>query len=299
MFSFIRLSVLVSCLLFLLAACGGGGSGGGGGAMSDPPMMAPPSAAEVRADIADIRATANTLRMTDLVTTSRSAVHANTRGITTCRGGTECSSEPAYEEPYWSLHELADLFSDASLRVEAPLYGVNNVVLTGRTSSVELDEGRNFTTDHTVYGGWLSTNFFGVKQTRYQGRSVYGSVEGLEDLIAFSGGTASGSNPVTGSAEWNGLVLAVDAATPTQPVNGKAAMTYDFTTGKLDVDFTNLRGSRAYPDLQWQHIDVQHGRFESRGGTGLISGTFYGDAHQEVGGIFERSNLIGAFGATR
>ena len=26
---------------------------------------------------------------------------------------------------------------------------------------------------------------------------------------------------------------------------------------------------------------------------------FYGDAHQEVGGVFERNSLIGAFGAKR
>ncbi|MDE0485613.1 MAG: hypothetical protein OXH80_01380 [Nitrospira sp.] len=143
------------------------------------------------------------------------------------------------------------------------------------------------------------SKLFWLKQTRYQGRSVYGSVEGLEDLIAFSGVTASGSTPMMGSAEWTGLVLAVDATTPTQPVNGNTALTYDFITGKLDVGFTNLRGPQAYPDMQWQHLEVRQGRFENKGGAGLISGTFYGNTHQEVGGVFERNNLIGAFGAQR
>ena len=225
-----------------------------------------------------------------------------------------CSSESAYSEPDWSVTELAAFFVDpnqrestpqwtvsssGTLRVDSPRYGVQTGVATGRTSSMELDEGRDYTTDYTVYGGWLDHHFFGVKQTRYQGRDAYGSVEGLEDLIAFSGGGASGSNPMTGSAEWNGLVLAVDATAPTQPVNGNATMTYDFGDNTLDVLFSNLRGARAYGDLSWTDLAVANGRFSQGSGANSINGTFYGDGHEEVGGVFERSNLIGGFGASR
>ena len=289
-----RYTIFILVVVLLLAGCGGGGRGPA--ALGDPPAGLTPS--QAREEIAAIGSVATHLLMTDLVATSRSAVHANARGLTEC-GGTECQSEPAYEEPYWSVAELAALFSDASLRVGAPRQGVNTGVLTGRTSSVELDEGRDFTTDYTVYGGWLDQNFFGVKQTRYQGRSVYGSVQGLEDLIAFSGGTASGSNPMTGSAEWTGAVIAVDATAPTQAVNGQVTMTYAVSEPFLDVTLTNLRGSRSYPDLQWDNLEVFQGRFGRTGGDGFISGTFYGATHEEAGGIFERNNLIGAFGASR
>lgn len=287
-------------LLFLLTACGGG-NGGGGNPMNEMPSdddesrMTP---TDVQEQVNQVSATANTLLMTDLVATSRSAVHANTRGITTCRG-TGCESEPAYGEPYWFLNELAALFTDANLRVEAPLYGVNTGVLTGRTSVVDRDDGVNYTTDYTVYGGWLDHTFFGVQRTRYQGEGFYGSVDGVEDLIAFSGGAASGSNPMTGSAEWNGLVVAVDATAPTQPVNGQAALTYDFESNTLDALFSNLRGARTYGDLSWTDLAVTNGRFSQGSGANSIDGTFYGAGHEEVGGVFERSQLIGAFGATR
>ena len=292
----VALSAVALTLTLLLSACGGNGNSRiDQGSGADTSRLTP---ADVKNHVNQVSAAANTLLMTDLVATSRSAVHANTRGLTRCRG-TGCESEPAYEEPAWSVNELAAMFSDASLRVDAPLHGVSTGVLTGRTSSVELDEGRNFTTDYTVYGGWLDQNFFGVKQTRYQGRSVYGSVEGLEDLIAFSGGTASGSNPMTGSAEWTGAVIAVDATAPTQPVNGQVTMTYAFSEPYLDVALTNLRGPRSYPDLQWDNLEVFQGRFGRTGGDGFISGTFYGPGHEEVGGIFERNEMIGAFGASR
>ena len=295
---FFSFSALVFSVGVFLSACGGNGNG----RLNPNPGSAPDVSRLTPSDVKDrvnqVSAAANTLLMTDLVATSRSAVHANARGLTECFG-TTCESDPAYEEPYWSVQELAVMFSDASLRVDAPLHGVNTGVLTGETSSVELDEGRNFTTDYTVYGGWLDQNFFGVKQTRYQGRSVYGSVEGLEDLIAFSVGTASGSNPMTGSAEWTGAVIAIDATAPSQPVNGQVTMTYAFSEPFLDVTLTNLRGPRSYPNLQWDNLEVFQGRFGRTGGDGFISGTFYGDTHQEVGGVFERNNLIGAFGASR
>jgi len=335
MSSFIRSWFMVYVALLFLTACGGGGGGGAtidsptarppsntlpppDGAPARPPRGGPPAPIAGQTGLAAIGAASNSLLMTDLVPTSRSAVHANTRGITTCggSGGGDCSSEPAYSEPSWSIAEIVSIFSDhhwvdqnqnppwrsssrGTLRVDAPQYGVQTGIATARTSSWEPDEGRDYTTDYTVYAGWLDQNFFGVKRTRYQGRNIYGTVQGLEDVIAASVGTASGSNPMTGSAEWTGLVVALDRTAPDQAVQGQAALTYDFGDNTLDALFSNLRGARAYNDLSWTDLAVTNGRFSQGGGANSIDGTFYGAEHEEIGGVFERSNLVGAFGGTR
>ena len=306
------------CMMCLLLVVGCGGSGGAvdrDSPTARPPYTGAPEPIAGQTGIAAIGPASNSLLMTDLVVTSRSAVHANTRGITQC-GGTGCNSEPMYSEPSWSIAEIVSSFSDhywvdqnqnpvweassrGTLRENTPRFGVQTGIATGQTSSFEPDEGRDYTTDYTVYAGWLDHNFFGVKRERYQGRDIYGTVQGLEDVIAASVGTASGSNPMMGSAEWMGLVVALDRTAPDQVVQGEAALTYDFGDNTLDALFSNLRGSRSYNDLSWTDLVVTNGRFSQGSGANSINGTFYGDEHEEVGGVFERSNLIGAFGAKR
>ena len=46
-------------------------------------------------------------------------------------------------------------------------------------------------------------------------------------------------------------------------------------------------------------MPLVQGGFQSLDAAGSIEGHFYGTNHQEVGGIFERDALIGAFGASR
>lgn len=308
--------ICMMCLL-LVVGCGGGS----GGAMIDsptarPPYTGPPPPVEGQTGIAAIGSASNSLFMTDLVATSRSAVHANTRGITSCGSGGYCESEPAYSERSWSIAEIVSSFSDhywvdqnqdplweassrGTLREDTPQYGVNTGVVTGQTSSFEPDEGRDYTTDYTVYAGWLDHNFFGVVRERHQGRNIYDTVQGMEEVFAASVGTASGSNPMTGSAEWMGLVVALDRTAPDQVVQGQATLTYDFDDNTLDALFSNLRGAHTYSDLSWTDLAVTNGRFNQGSGANSIDGTFYGDEHKEVGGVFERSNLVGAFGGVR
>ncbi|MCY4131691.1 MAG: hypothetical protein OXF39_03490 [Nitrospira sp.] len=300
MFSFIRFSFMLSCVLFLLTACGGGGGGG------MPPMNGVPSGdgesrltpTEVRSAIAEIGQTANTLIMSDLQSTPRSRIAPNERVSANCRGS-YCEPEPSWSEPGYSVAELSVIVPDATIRIGAPQYGVNVAEVSGRTSYRAIEEDEDWSVDYRVYGGWLSNSFFGVERGRWRGRAQYGSIDGLEALIAYSAGDASGSNPVTGSAEWTGLVVALDRTAPDQAVQGKAALTYDFGDNTLDALFSNLRGSRTYGDLSWTDLAVTNGRFSQGSGANSIDGTFYGDTHEEAGGVFERSNLVGAFGATR
>ena len=52
--------------------------------------------------------------------------------------------------------------------------------------------------------------------------------------------------------------------------------------------------------MAWRGLPVQNGGFaERRAASDYIKGEFYGPAAEEVGGVFERNQIIGAFGAKR
>ena len=88
------------------------------------------------------------------------------------------------------------------------------------------------------------------------------------------------------------------AATAGNFVRGDATLTADFAAVNVDVVFNNIRDlttSAPRADITWNDIPITGGAFR----TDTIQGSFYGQNHEEVGGIFGRSNLQGAFGAKR
>ena len=69
----------------------------------------------------------------------------------------------------------------------------------------------------------------------------------------------------------------------------------------VDVAFTkiyNLDDRSALADMNWTGIAVTGGAFAATS-AGTIEGRFYGPDHEEVGGVFERNEVLGAFGAAR
>ena len=50
--------------------------------------------------------------------------------------------------------------------------------------------------------------------------------------------------------------------------------------------------------MNWTGIAVTGGAFAAAS-SGTIEGRFYGPDHEEVGGVFERNEILGAFGAAR
>ena len=49
--------------------------------------------------------------------------------------------------------------------------------------------------------------------------------------------------------------------------------------------------------MNWEQLTPTNGMFESENGE--IEGVFYGAGHTEVGGIFDKNDIVGAFGAAR
>ena len=88
-------------------------------------------------------------------------------------------------------------------------------------------------------------------------------------------------------------------------LQGDAALNVEIgdTAGiSLDVAFTNIMNldtGAALGDMRWSDLAVVVDGFARGSGANSIKGGFYGPNHEEVGGVFERDFIVGAFGAKR
>ena len=146
------------------------------------------------------------------------------------------------------------------------------------------------------YGGWLDETVFAV-----QSEAATSDAGTLYYLSAYSIGSGSGSNPSgTGAASWAGVMIGSEKRSG-HIVHGDAAVDIDnLELLEIDVAFTNIRDFNAggsVADMTWDDIGLEDGSFRDTDGT--IEGAFYGMGHAEVGGIFNKAEIIGAFGARR
>lgn len=167
---------------------------------------------------------------------------------------------------------------------------------------METRRGVDLAQGYQQLGGWLSQSAFGV----YSGVSAAGTpgtAEYLQETTvhSYSVGVPSNTNPSIGSASWEGIVVGADishAGTTGNVVRGDARLAVDFAAAQIDVTFENIEDLTAntrHPSIAWTDLPLMAGGFRSD----TIEGRFYGQDHEEVGGIFNRNNLHGAFGATR
>ena len=114
-----------------------------------------------------------------------------------------------------------------------------------------------------------------------------------------------------GTASWNGALLGVTPAAET--VAGDARLVVELSTLEAQLDFTGLEhwGVRAAPGeagggTMWGDGDlgytvrVDGNAFVQTGGDeGEVTGAFFGFAHEAMGGVLERSDLVAGFGGVR
>ena len=168
------------------------------------------------------------------------------------------------------------------------------------------NEEAGIATDFESLGGWLDYSAFGAE--------VNSIVSGVSDGVdlrgtiwggAYSLGDATGTTPAFGNATWTGTMVGGDTSSTANRGNriqGDATLTFDLSQRDLDVAFTNIRdidAGRQHGNIAWQNIPVLSGSFSTGLDGNSIDGRFYGPNHEEVGGIFERNQIIGAFGAKR
>lgn len=281
-------AVAAGVALLFLAACGGGGGSG-------PTVSADPAPTgdtrTVTAQLEAIHARADTLLVTDFhwvgaggppPVVGFGSIDAR------CRGATCTGAMPSQVEDVPVL--LSDFEADDSYEI----YGIHRGVSLSRgTSSARTEAG---SLSSRSFGGWMDRNAFSVDHAYfYDAAGDY--IGGLVGAVSI--GDASGSRPVQGAAVWDGAMLGAEQRT-LDTVRGDARVSVDFATSEAVVAFTNIlslgRGT-SFPDIEWAGVTIgADGRFSS--GRTLV-GTFYGPDHEEVGGVFERSGIIGAFGTRR
>ena len=315
----------------LLAACGGGGGGGAAAPVlpdETPPAFrisstqagearelvggtlpdTQPSPSELATEIVEIAQMPNIALLFSEIGTGE--IEAS-RMITCARGEMVCQADIQIEQnpPRMEEQDIETIDGPVLLNDGEGLAGYSdgfNFVMTDEDiplvqarAAGRLDGVRY---EFQGYGGWLDYSAFVIQ---YQNAMVGG--RGQSFYSAYSFGNASGINP-TGNARWDGVMVGV-AKDDGDIIQGEAVIQWDKDTpDHVSGFFNNIRNLTEGENftrtlLTLKSIPLTRGTFESDDaflvGTGSIHGNFYGAANEEVGGIFDMEDIIGAFGAKR
>ena len=156
-------------------------------------------------------------------------------------------------------------------------------------------------TEFTSLGAWMDHSAFAVQTEQT-------TVEGIRVSVRYglAGGDLTGA-ALTGGATWLGIMVGTPSTASNRGarLTGTAALNYDFASSGLDVAFSGIKNidrGRAHTTEIVMFNDIiidRDGTFEAGLTGNRIQGGFYGPDHAEVTGIFEQSNIVGAFGAKK
>ena len=155
--------------------------------------------------------------------------------------------------------------------------------------------------DITEFGAWMRHSTFALETERALLEEIDATA-----VYAVALGELTG-RPPAGSATWLGLMVGTPVAGDHEGdrLVGSAALNYDLDAGGLDAVFrgiTNVDRGVAHDVETVFFVNLAvapDGTFaEGQSGT-RIQGGFYGPDHAEAAGIFEQSDIVGAFGAKR
>ena len=311
------MAVVIVGLLLILSGCGGN---------TLMPMEPPPPDLDTAlAELNAVNAVADSLLVSDLVFTP-SGETERIYGATSC-GRTQCrttvsghpflrsglaaaddpdfdgvSRDPVVEGGRFERYRGVSLGAFRERQYQREEYEQR-----GMSVKIEID------TNILSYEGWMRySKFAGQISIITHGLVQIGQYvrdySGQRYAVGSSIGQLNETNPVDGNATWRGVMVGGrigDTADFGDPVRGDATLTFDFADADLDVAFTNIRSIRdvevppTYPNMTWQNLPVRNGRFGGGFDDPTIEGRFYGPNHEEVGGIFQRNRIVGAFGAQR
>ncbi len=191
-----------------------------------------------------------------------------------------------------STINLADLINTPPPDIEAvgSRYGITLV------EENSLDQG----TDGSSFGAWMDHSYFSFVTSN---RPVVNGSGGT-DRYTWAAGERTGS-PLTGSATWLGLMVGTPIVGNDMGdrLVGTAAMNFDMPVGGLDVAFSGIKNithgtAHTTETVIFSDLAIESDGAFKRGQAGArIHGNFYGPGHGEAAGIFEHSQMIGAFGA--
>ena len=206
-----------------------------------------------------------------------------------CSGTTCTAADPRLGDLF--TFDAADLPEYESEDSAIPLLTVNGVTAVIATRQDTF----------TAWSAWLDHGGFTVES--YTGTDpLTGTASNVR--IAAGGGDLTGSVPI-GSATWQGVMTGTPTIGDTkgEGLIGAATLSFDVQELALDAAFTNIvnidrLAPHSVSSVRFSDVPVSHDGTFAQGSVGnLISGGFYGPGHAETAGAFEKSNLIGAFGA--
>ncbi len=209
---------------------------------------------------------------------------------------------PACAGPRCEMHDPAtgetdtfDLAASPVVRGDAQAIGsAHGITLLSET-------GQHMGLDRTSLGAWMEHGSFGI----FTDRLMAGEVESTYSYALALGDLTN--RPPTGSATWLGIMVGTPTAGDEEGdrLVGTAALNYDMAAGGLDAAFSGIRNidRRTAPGVEaviFSNLAVSPDGTFARGQSGArIQGGFYGPYHAEAAGIFEQSDIVGAFGATK
>ena len=292
--------VLAAAAVLSLAACGGGGDSVSERALTVGEireltgLSAPVETAEAAQERSlDIFARADSLIMSTIHGETGNAEFPTFRHTTQC-GGTQCT----VTEPLSGTVGTIELPNTPLRHGAATAIGSKHGITLVSESSVHTGA------DLASLGAWLEHGTFAILNERQTGEDGtvdvwYGITVG--DLT----GTAPG--PIPGTATWLGIMVGTPIAGDDRGdrLVGTAALNYDMSAGGLDAGFSGIKNidrgtAHSVDTVIFSDLAVEPDGTFARGQSGaLIQGGFYGPGHAEAAGIFEHSNIVGAFGATR
>ncbi len=234
-------------------------------------------------------------------------------GVSPTAAGIEGALQRARSDPRFDFgnHHFAQRLKDSlELKPQAgSALGVSLVEGFGLRTAGERAFSAKF------YGGWLDEGAFFVNRAVLTVRDERGQPIGLGTVFDASAlGVANDVAPVVTqgmSGTWKGMMIGTDVSdnvTRGQFVRGDATLSIDdFVNPDVDVAFSNLHELETGAKLDgrsipaWEDIPLAGGTFGEKpvGSTDYVEGQFVGENHAGVVGIFERSNIVGSFGANR
>ena len=208
----------------------------------------------------------------------------------------ECSGARCeMHDPVTGTSDMFDLAASPVVRGDAEAIGsAHGITLLSET-------GRHMGADRASLGAWMEHGSFGLFTDRVTGESVessYSYALVLGDLTR---------RPLTESASWLGIMVGTTTSGDEEGdrLVGTAALNYDIAVGGLDAAFSGIRNidrgtAHVVGTVIFSDLEVGPDGTFSRGQSGTrIHGGFQGPGHAEAAGIFEQSDIFGAFGATR
>ena len=288
--------VLAAAAALSLAACGGGSESQPALGLDDirelTGLTAPTETATAQqARQQDIVSRADSLVFSTVHTELVSADETHTiRQLSEC-SGTECT----LLDPTTGETETASLDTAGT--------GLGDAEAIGSAHGITLmsESGRQTDVDATSLGAWMEHGSFAL-------HGVHATGEDFESdtLHAAVFGDLTGGPP-TGSATWLGIMVGTPVAGDDRGdrLVGRATLNYDMAAGGLDAAFSGIRNidrgtTHGVETVIFSDLAVGPDGTFSRGQSGArIQGGFHGPGHAEAAGIFEQSDIVGAFGATR